>query len=66
LVEELSFATVRDRLIAHLLLLGEERGIRTDAGIEVHLQETTKNLPLGLAPCGNSFPAIWVVFTATD
>jgi CRP-like cAMP-binding protein len=44
LVEELSFATVRDRLISHLLRLAEERGIRTDAGIEIALDENNEEL----------------------
>jgi CRP/FNR family transcriptional regulator, cyclic AMP receptor protein len=44
LVEELSFATVRDRLIAHFLRLGEERGIRTAEGIEIELEENNEEL----------------------
>jgi CRP-like cAMP-binding protein len=44
LVEELSFATVRDRLIAHLLRLGQERGVRSNAGIEIDLDENNEEL----------------------
>jgi CRP/FNR family transcriptional regulator len=44
LVEELSFATVRDRLVAHLLRLAEERGIRTAAGVEIELDENNEEL----------------------
>ena len=44
LVEELSFGTVRNRLIAHLLRLAEERGIRSNQGIEIHLEENNEDL----------------------
>lgn len=44
LVEQLSFATVRDRLIAHLLHLAEERGVRSEAGIEIELDENNEEL----------------------
>src|SRR5258707_234896 len=44
LVEELSFATVRGRLIAHLLRLAEERGVRSNAGIEIDLDENNEEL----------------------
>jgi CRP-like cAMP-binding protein len=44
LVEELSFATVRDRLIAHLLRLAEERGTRSSAGIGIELDENNEEL----------------------
>ncbi len=44
LVEDLSFSTVRDRLIAHLLRLADERGVRTDAGIEIELDENNEQL----------------------
>ena len=44
LVEELSFATVRDRLIAHLLRLATERGVRGGTGIEIHLDENNEEL----------------------
>lgn len=44
LVEELSFATVRDRLIAHLLQLAADNGIRGDAGIEIALNENNEEL----------------------
>jgi CRP/FNR family transcriptional regulator len=44
LIEELSFATVRDRLIAHLLHLAAERGTETSCGIEVELSENNEEL----------------------
>ncbi len=44
LVEQLSFATVRERLIAHLLRLADERGIRGEAGIEISLDENNEEL----------------------
>jgi CRP/FNR family transcriptional regulator len=44
LVEELSFATVRDRLIAHLLRVAETMGRRTAAGIEIELTENNETL----------------------
>jgi CRP-like cAMP-binding protein len=44
LVEELSFATVRDRLIAHLLQLALARGIPGKAGIEIVLDENNEEL----------------------
>jgi CRP-like cAMP-binding protein len=36
LIEELSFGTVRDRLIAHLLCEAEARGIQTPQGVRFH------------------------------
>jgi CRP/FNR family cyclic AMP-dependent transcriptional regulator len=44
LVEELSFSTVRDRLIAHLLRLAEEDGRRTGSGVEFELRENNEEL----------------------
>ena len=44
LVEELSFATVRHRLIAHLLHLADERGVPGAAGIEISLDENNEEL----------------------
>jgi len=48
LVEELSFATVRDRLISHLLRLADECGTRSEAGIEIYLQENNEELAVRL------------------
>lgn len=44
LVEQLSFATVRDRLISHLLRLAEERGRSGAGGIEIELDENNEEL----------------------
>lgn len=44
LVEDLSFATVRDRLIAHLVQLAEETGRHTPLGIEFELTENNEEL----------------------
>jgi CRP-like cAMP-binding protein len=44
LVEELSFSTVRGRLIAHLLRLAEERGRRTENATEFELDENNEEL----------------------
>jgi len=44
LVEDLSFATVRDRLIAHLIRLAEETGQSTPQGIEFELIENNEEL----------------------
>jgi CRP-like cAMP-binding protein len=44
LVEELSFATVRDRLVAHLVRLGEDRGLATPRGVEFELTENNEEL----------------------
>jgi len=44
LVEQLSFATVRGRLVAHLLRLAEQRGVRGATGIEIELDENNEEL----------------------
>jgi CRP/FNR family transcriptional regulator len=44
LVEELSFSTVRGRLIAHLLRLAEETGKRNGASVEFELKENNEEL----------------------
>jgi CRP-like cAMP-binding protein len=44
LVEDLSFATVRDRLIAHLIGLAEDTGRSTPQGIEFELTENNEEL----------------------
>jgi CRP/FNR family transcriptional regulator len=44
LVEQLSFATVRDRLIAHLLDLAETRGVRSVEGTDIALTENNEEL----------------------
>jgi CRP/FNR family transcriptional regulator len=44
LVEELSFATVRDRLAAHLIRLAENSGRTTSRGIEFDLTENNEEL----------------------
>lgn len=44
LVEELSFTTIRQRLVASLLRLAETRGIRTQNGIEFQLPATHQEL----------------------
>jgi CRP-like cAMP-binding protein len=44
LVEELSFATVRKRLISHLVQLAEESGVPTSPGIEFELTENNEEL----------------------
>jgi CRP/FNR family transcriptional regulator, cyclic AMP receptor protein len=44
LVEELSFSTVRGRLIARLLRLAEERGRRTENAAEFELDENNEEL----------------------
>ena len=44
LVEELSFTTVRDRLISHLLRLAGDRGIQGEAGIGILLDENNEEL----------------------
>jgi CRP/FNR family cyclic AMP-dependent transcriptional regulator len=48
LVEDLSFATVRDRLIAHLIRLAEENGRRTPRGFEFELAENNEELAVRL------------------
>lgn len=44
LVEDLSFSTVRSRLIAHLVHLAEETGHETERGIEFRLPENNEEL----------------------
>lgn len=44
LVEELSFATVRGRLIAHLLRLADQTGRQTPSGIQFDLAENNEEL----------------------
>lgn len=44
LIEQLSFATVRGRLIAHLLYLAGTRGTRSDSGVEIELDENNEEL----------------------
>jgi CRP/FNR family transcriptional regulator len=44
LVEELSFSTVRGRLIAHLLRLAEESGKRNGISVELELKENNEEL----------------------
>ena len=44
LVEELSFSTVRARLIAHLLRVAEKKGYRTPLGIQFELTENNEEL----------------------
>lgn len=44
LVEQLSFSTVRNRLIAHLLRLAEERGVTSEGGVNVELEENNEEL----------------------
>src|SRR4051812_4738885 len=44
LVEELSFSTVRERLIAHLIRLAEDEGSRSERGFEFELTENNEEL----------------------
>ena len=44
LVEELSFSTVRGRLISHLIRLAEETGQRTTSGLQFELTENNEEL----------------------
>jgi CRP/FNR family transcriptional regulator len=44
LVEELSFSTVRGRLVAHLLRLAGESGTRSAHGVEFELKENNEEL----------------------
>ena len=44
IIEELSFTTVRHRLAAYLLRLGQKSGKRTTAGVEVMLPITNQEL----------------------
>lgn len=53
LVEELSFSTVRGRLIARLLRLAEERGPTVKAGRNLNWTRITKNLPRDSELCAN-------------
>jgi CRP/FNR family transcriptional regulator len=48
LVEDLSFSTVRGRLIAHLLRLAERFGRQTRRGIEFELSENNEELAIRL------------------
>jgi CRP-like cAMP-binding protein len=48
LVEELSFSTVRARLIAYLVRLAEENGQRTPHGIQFQLTENNEQLAVRL------------------
>lgn len=48
LVEDLSFATVRDRLIAHLLNLSHERGTRIADGVAITLDENNEEIAIRL------------------
>jgi len=48
LVEQLSFSTVRTRLIAYLIRLAEEKGARTATGIEFQLAENNEELAVRL------------------
>jgi CRP-like cAMP-binding protein len=44
LVEDLSFSTVRGRLVAHLVQLADEKGRRTSHGIQFELTENNEEL----------------------
>jgi len=44
LIEDLSFTTVRGRLVAHLLRVAEQDGRRTSRGIEFELTENNEEL----------------------
>lgn len=44
LIEDLSFSTVRGRLVAHLVHLAEETGRHTSRGIEFELAENNEEL----------------------
>jgi CRP/FNR family transcriptional regulator len=44
LIEELSFGTVRDRLVAHLLREAEMQGVRTPQGIRFHRNDNNEDL----------------------
>jgi CRP-like cAMP-binding protein len=48
LVEELSFSTVRARLVAHLVQLAEENGRQTLQGIHFQLTENNEELAVRL------------------
>jgi CRP-like cAMP-binding protein len=44
IIEELSFTTIRQRLVATLLRLAESEGKRTESGIEIHLPASHQEL----------------------
>lgn len=44
IIEELSFTTIRQRLVAMLLKLAQSQGVKTEAGIEFHLPSTHQEL----------------------
>jgi CRP/FNR family transcriptional regulator len=44
IIEELSFTTIRQRLVATLLRLAESEGVRTKNGIELHLPSSHQEL----------------------
>jgi CRP/FNR family transcriptional regulator len=44
IIEELSFTTIRQRLVATLLRLAENEGKRTESGIEIHLPASHQEL----------------------
>jgi CRP/FNR family transcriptional regulator len=44
IIEELSFTTIRQRLVATLLRLAECEGVRTENGIELHLPSSHQEL----------------------
>ena len=44
IIEELSFTTIRQRLIAMLIKLAQTEGNKTDRGIEIHLPATHQEL----------------------
>ena|SRR5579864_9170184 len=58
LVEELSFSTVRSRLIAHLLQLAEMSGRKTQFGINLSCEKTMRSWQYDLALFENWFRGI--------
>jgi CRP/FNR family transcriptional regulator len=48
IIEELSFTTVRDRLIAHLLRLARTEGRKTARGVEVDMAGSQQDLAASL------------------
>jgi CRP/FNR family transcriptional regulator len=44
IIEELSFTTIRQRLVAMLLRQAQTEGIKTEAGIEIQLPATHQDL----------------------
>ena len=48
IIEELSFTTVRDRLIAHLLRMAKSEGRKTQGGIEIDLTGSQQDLAASL------------------